>query len=257
MTANTKTIKFLILPTLIFAVLTYAVSLNMDNCFLVLNSKYISNNFLLAVFGGCLTSSFVVLMVEFQKYLFNKQNAVAILYQSLLRIYTELSVMRGTMQSYIECDDEKVPKELFKGGIPPIEWAINNVGLLDYCPLTKTDILLKKLILLRTETLNECATFLRNLTYIEIAINTEHIKHMEEQNLAPFSATSKLESVRIALNKLIAQADKISAVISIFLYEIDDTCKNVYNWKGSKKIIDEAPYNIKDIHKATESFIKN
>lgn len=144
MTANTKTIKFLILPTLIFAVLTYAVSLNMDNCFLVLNSKYISNNFLLAVFGGCLTSSFVVLMMEFQKYLFNKQNAVAILYQSLLRIYTELSVMRGTMQSYIECDDEIVTKALMRDRAPFIEWAINNIALLDYSPINGKDVLLKK-----------------------------------------------------------------------------------------------------------------
>lgn len=63
-----ETVRFTFKLSLLFGVITYLVTVNIETNFLSLNTIWISNNFVLTVCGGIVASFLVVLLSEIQKY---------------------------------------------------------------------------------------------------------------------------------------------------------------------------------------------
>ena len=66
MSSNIKVIRFTTIMSAIFAALTYFVALNIS--YQWFDIKWLSNSFLLTIFGGAFASMLVVLICEVQKY---------------------------------------------------------------------------------------------------------------------------------------------------------------------------------------------
>ena len=73
METSVKIIKFTTVMSGIFMILTYGVSLNV--AYLWFDIEWLSNNFLLTIFGGIFASMLVVLICEVHKYLLLKREA--------------------------------------------------------------------------------------------------------------------------------------------------------------------------------------
>ena len=72
MRESIKVIIWCSIVSIVFLILTYAVTVNAEAHFVVLDSVWISNNFLITLFGGIFASMLVVLLCEIQKYLSSK-----------------------------------------------------------------------------------------------------------------------------------------------------------------------------------------
>lgn len=79
MSVNIKIIKRLILLSFVFMAATYAVFLNMEGEYIILQSKWGSNNLLFAIFSGVFASILVVVLNETRQYLINKRSTQDIL----------------------------------------------------------------------------------------------------------------------------------------------------------------------------------
>ena len=75
MTTCVNTIKRLFWLLAIVFVITYIISLNIENQIIVVNSRWISNNFLFAIFSGAFASLLIVLAYEILKYFQLKKEA--------------------------------------------------------------------------------------------------------------------------------------------------------------------------------------
>lgn len=76
MSTSIKVIKFTSILSIIFLVITYLITVNIESRFISLNTIWISNNFLLTVFGGVFASTLVVLFCEINKYLIDKKRII-------------------------------------------------------------------------------------------------------------------------------------------------------------------------------------
>ena len=68
MSSNLKTMKLTAILSGVFLIVTFTVCLNMS--YEWFSIKWLSNDFLLTVFGGLFASTLVVLICEWQKYFF-------------------------------------------------------------------------------------------------------------------------------------------------------------------------------------------
>lgn len=65
MSASVNTIKRLLWVLLGVFALTYIISLNIENHFVAVNTKWLSNVFLFAIVGGAFASLVIVLVCEY------------------------------------------------------------------------------------------------------------------------------------------------------------------------------------------------
>lgn len=263
MTGNVKTIKFLIIPTLLFAILTYIVSVHTN-----INNSYVTSEFLTTIFGGLFTSAMIVLLLEFQKYFFNKHNAEAYTFHYAMQIYMELSLAKGNLQSFIEHKEETVPKQLLSSRLPSLNQSIANIQMIDYTPLINNNALLNKLNCFKRDAIPMLSKYIGEFTYLEIVIiqesmevdryNGEMLRQFQNcNNHKIFVATSENEQIRSVLKKLSVEATVQLTVLDNLLQDIELSCKNKYGWKKSKEIIDNQKYDITQQHKITEDYINN
>lgn len=68
MRSSINSIKFLAILSVALLIITYSISLNNDNSWIVLDTPWISNSFAFAIAGGSFASMLVVLACELQKY---------------------------------------------------------------------------------------------------------------------------------------------------------------------------------------------
>lgn len=79
MSTNLKIIKFTAIVSGISFLATFVIRLNISyGCF---DIKWLSNEFLLTIFGGVFASTLVVLICEIHKYLLNKTQAENVMYK--------------------------------------------------------------------------------------------------------------------------------------------------------------------------------
>ena len=72
MSSNLKTMKLTAILSGGFLIVTFIICLNKS--YEWFSIKWLSNDFLLTVFGGLFASTLVVLICEWQKYFFNKRS---------------------------------------------------------------------------------------------------------------------------------------------------------------------------------------
>ena len=109
MSTNVKVTRFVFIMSLIFAILTYAVSLNIS--YEWFDIDWLSNNFLITIFGGTFASMLVVLICEIQRYFLNKREAENDIFKQLSALYINLSTIKFNVEKQIENKDVEVPKE--------------------------------------------------------------------------------------------------------------------------------------------------
>ncbi len=95
MRESIKVIKWCSAISLIFLILTYIVSVNIDSSFIAVNTVWLSNNFLITLFGGVFASMLVVGLCEVQNYLSAKSNAEQYIFFQGMYLYQALEQMRS------------------------------------------------------------------------------------------------------------------------------------------------------------------
>ena len=97
-----NTIKWLIGFLVVVFVLAYCISLNIENHFIFVNSKWISNDFLFAVSGGAFASLLIVFALEVLKYFQLKKETEDKLFSYFMNLYDSVLQIRTICKRAID-----------------------------------------------------------------------------------------------------------------------------------------------------------
>ena len=254
MSGNIKIIKFTVVLSCIFALLTYIVSLNMELLFFAPNWTWMSNNFALTVSGGIFASTLVVMLCEIQKYLSNKANCELYLFYQTLYLYTALLQAQKGIEEYVKNPAKPIPENLLSQSVYRTQCQINAVQNTDYTTFSSKNRLVSARQKFFLESLADMNSFLLSDNYLKQAIITTKIRNLEQNHSQKFITSSDL-LVQETLSIINKKSLSLLECVSNFLQEIDINCNSRFHWDELKQSIHRVYANVSDAG-SFEGFLK-
>ena len=223
MSTSVNTIKRLLCVLIVVLIFTYLISLNMENHFIALNAKWISNDFLFAIAGGAFASLVVVLVCELIRYRQIKlatENALLVYLGSL---YGQFLIIRSNCKRLIQstCDNATI-----------ITDSINGI---DYNLICKTNKARELLNEFKVNKYLAIKNVLINFAYLKMAIweDGKVLISQGKQNLV----TSDCSNTNKVLNKVVSQSTTILTYLDQIITQIDNELGNKYQWQNKKQAL--------------------
>ena len=129
MRTSVKVIRFTLIASLILALATYGISLIMAYGWF--DIPWLSNNFLLAIFGGAFASMLVVLVCEIQKYILIKRETENQIFYYAGLICGNLLLMHLGVKKRLDNKTDAID-DYYTKSVPDINAAINVLKNIDY-----------------------------------------------------------------------------------------------------------------------------
>lgn len=218
MSTNLKVIKYTAIVSACFFVATFAICLNIS--YEWFNIKWLSNDFLLAIFSGVFASTLVVLICEIQKYFLNKTQAENSLYNCCTEMIARFMSSKTMLTELLKDKNRLVTEQLLEELCQHVGYQMNVYFSVDYTTYCKKQALFvartnfnKFLIDTVQKTLSDC-------TYLDIVVNKSKIKNL--QNGIPESqVTSSDKELCDVINALIKEFETCIDTIVSFTEKID------------------------------------
>ena len=251
MSTSIKVIKFTSILSAVFLVTTYLITVNIENSFISLNTIWISNNFLLTVFGGVFASTLVVLFCEINKYYIDKKNTENQLFYQALYLYQALFLMWHNILDYQSHPTEPIPKNIFDNTTQMIKSQVCYLRTVDYSCIKKDNVIEKRLISFKKDTYIKFSSVENGINLIRCAILEEIIDNRIQDRNNPYYITSSNARVAKVLSKQMGNLAPLLEGIGEFLKIIDDNCNNRYNWNKISEMTQNSYISLFSINKET------
>ena len=234
MNTSVNTIKKLLWVLAGILVLTYLISLNMENHFITLNTKWISNKFLFAIASGAFASLIVVIVCEVIKYRQLKFATEGLLFSYLGNLYGQILIIRGNCKRTLNSHD-LVPDNLIQSSCDNAMMLVDYISRIDYTLFCGNNNVYGILSKFKIEKSLHLKNVLISFTYLRIAIN-EDSKIFLQQGKRDI-ITSNCTNVKDALNKIIGHTSTILTYLNQVITLMDDEFDNRYNWHNLRKTL--------------------
>lgn len=238
MRSNITTIRFTAKLSIIFALFTYIVTLNIETAFFSPNWTWISNNFALTVCGGVFASTLVVMFCEIQKYLENKTGCEQYLFYQTVYLYSSLFQIQKNVEEFINNPVEPIAEGLLEKNTQMARYQINAIRSVDYVTFSKKNSLMRVYNSFCSGKLIEIETSLLYDNYLRRAVTTTKIN-----NLKLYGQQGTVTSADSLVNRTLAVINEkclhFLNDLSGYLEEIDQSCNNRFKWNEVKEKIHE------------------
>lgn len=241
MRESIKVIKWCGCFMILFLVLAYIVSVNIEAEFIAFDSPWLSNNFLFTLFGGVFASMLIVVLCEIQKYLSAKADTEQHIFLRGLYLYQTLEQMRVITNDYLNHQDYRVTENLFDESVRMMEVEMSTLQTTDYATFKqKQDTLMFEHGKFRAETLQKLQPLLQSGIRLRIAINEAQIEDLRKQMGTHQCVCSRIiitSSRQIISQTLEREADLLSqavALIDRYLTVVDNYCGKRFQWAEVK-----------------------
>ena len=254
MRSNIETIKFTGIFCLVFAILTYIITLNMEIGFFQPNWSWMSNSFALTVCGGAFTSFFVVMLCEVQKYRSSKLSCENFLYTQAMYLYSALYFMYKNIDEYIDDQNKPVPDNLIDERIMMIRSQSMIIRSVDYVTFRKSSVLVTAHQDFCLNGLAKADSIIGSGNYLKIAIIQTQIKNLEDTySEGTITSADKLvaQTLTAIKNQILSALNDVSNYLGI----INQHCNGRYDWEGQKAKIHESYVSLFNAGKF-EDFLK-
>lgn len=248
MSDNKTMIRFYSLFLLIFSLLTYAVDLNAQHGFVVINSPLVSHSFCFAILSGILTGVIVALAAEIRQYMMHKRQARSALYAIASELYALISVQKASLKYYINNPNIPIPENI--GGDfarQPILDRVLQFRAIDYSTFSTQDTIRFALNTFGHH-LNLIERSIRSLTGLRIARNCVQLSFGENCDVK----SKVTASLPLMLNALHEEHDALNdcfVAIDSFCASFERLDSVRFEWNCGKKVIDDMCKRIEvDIH---------
>ena len=252
MSTSVNTIKQLLWILLGTLVITYLISLNMENHFIALNIWWFSNDFLFVIAGGVFASLIVVLVCEIIRYRQLKLATEATLFLNLGNLYGQLLIIRSNCKRALNNRDIVADNLIQSTGNNAAMYA-DNINVIDFTPFCSNNKIKDILAQYKAEKYQAIKSVLINLTYLQIAIREDQKSLLQQGNQGP--VTSDLPKVNRVLNKIVNQSTTALTYFDQIILQIDNELGNRYHWQGVKQALNiyQENYTEHDLN----DFLKN
>ena len=229
MSTCVNTIKQLLGALVFTFVLTYGISLNIENYWVVIDSKWISNDFLFAIAGGAFASLLIVLVCELIKYRQLKVTAENTLFMYFVSLYWQILIIRSNCKRVLNSQDT-VANNLIQSDNAAI--LADRANEIDYAPLCKNKVA-EVLSQFKSEKYGALKSVITDFLFLQIALGEDKISLIQQGKSE--IVRSDAPNVNKALNKIVSQTSTILTYLDQIISQIDKEFKNRYNWQNTKK----------------------
>lgn len=232
MSVSVNTIKRLLAILIAVLTITYLVSLNMENHYIVLNTKWLSNDFLFAISGGAFASLVVVLACEIIKYRQIKIATEGALFSYLANLYGQFLIIKGNCTRTLRSHNI-VPDNLIQSTCDNSMMLADYINGIDYTPYCKNNKIKEILDQFRKEKYSAMKNVLISFSNLRIAIREDSIFLLQQKNRDV--VTSDCPNTQGTLSKINSQTATILTYLDQIISQIDNELQNKYNWQSLKK----------------------
>lgn len=253
MKSSIYTIKFLFILSVVLLLATYCISLNDENRWIVLNTPWLSNSFVFAIFGGTFASLLVVLACEIQKYQSIKRQTEDYIFGQLFSLYSQVTIIHYNTKRQLNDRVSPVPSNLIDEIANRGKMCLTSLTSIDYFTFCKHSIIKKQLIQYRGISGTRILYFLQNTVFLKMAINEDRIDLLKKGK--DVLITSDMPKTRRTLKKIFNDSSAVLSFIENSLDIIDKDCKKRYHWSELKRKIISGEENFVSI--SLDDFVKS
>ena len=245
MSASVNTIKRLLWVLLGVFALAYIISLNIENHFVDVNTKWLSNDFLFAIVGGAFASLVIVLVCEYIRYRQLKFATETALFSNLGNLYGQFLIIRSNckraLNSYTLVADNLIQPSCNNAMM--FADYINGTDYTAFCDKSKIKDLLVRY---KTGKYQIMKSVLFGFVNLQIAIHTDKIELLKQKNNS--GVTSDSPNVNKTLKKVIEQTTTILTYLDQIISQIDNELGNRYHWQDVKQTLNTYQENFVEQH---------
>lgn len=179
MSTNIKIMRFLSIIAILSLILSYVIHLNMELGFCVLNTPWISNNFLFTILSGAFASVVIALLMEARQYTLNKEKARNQIFCEAINLMSQFYIIKDIFSKVKEQQGSIITPEAVISSASECERSIDTLHNIDYHPIRKSDKLLGNLEDMFRLIENQIAPTLFNSKFIQQAVLKDRILELE------------------------------------------------------------------------------
>ncbi|MCQ2229266.1 MAG: hypothetical protein MJZ13_05930 [Bacteroidales bacterium] len=197
---------------------------------LVLNSPWISNDFLFAIFSGGLASAVIALLLEIKQYRLNKISAKDQIFKNSALLYDEFSVIKYTLLRIKEQPDNIVSPQAFD--IPlsicgQIQTSLQNIH---YIPIWGSDKTKEAFIKTNELLTNSISPFFWDVKFIEQAVIYDKLLELKETGKS-INPTYNSYYTKRTVDKLICDITPIVDEFTVCMNNLAKSLGRSEKWK--------------------------
>lgn len=229
---------------IIFLGISYFISLNIEIGFWVINSQFISNNFLFTCFSGAFASILVILATEIYRFVQVKKSIEQFLFTQLAFIYGQLQIARTSIDNLL-AKNELVPENLLfqlSNTIKQITPSLHSIDYNTFISTNKSRIIGSIVFRLISTEISHMDELSRDCIYLPMAISTDKLDLLNAGNHNPIITSTSLNT-RKALQVLHKEISQLRTVISVDITELNAVCDNRFHWNDIKRGMSNIPEN--------------
>lgn len=235
MKSSVNTIKFLAVLSVAFLIVTYGMSLNEENRWIVLNTLWISNSFAFAIAGGSFASMIVVIACELQKYQTIKRQAEDNIFGQMFSLYSQVTIIYYNIKRQLNDTSSPVPSNLIDEIVYRGKMFITNITTIEYVTFGKDTVIENELSKYRGKVGTLISQFFQNSGFLKMAINEDKITLLKQRR--DEMITSNMPKTHQTLKKIFKDSSIVLSFIEKSLDIMDKECKNRYHWSELKRNI--------------------
>ena len=233
MKSNIKTIKFLTILSVVLLLVTYSISLNDENRWIILNTPWLSNSFAFAIAGGTFASSLVVLACELQKYQSIKRQTEDYIFRQLFSLYVQVTIIHYNTKRQLNDISTPVPNNLIDEISNRGKMVLTSLSSIEYYTFCKHNAIKKQLVQYRGKSGTRIRLFLQNSVFLKMAMNEDKIALLKQGR--DVSITSDMPKTHQTLKKIFDDSSVVLTFIEKSLDIINKECKKRYHWSELKR----------------------
>lgn len=234
MRGSVKVIKFTMFMSILFLVLTYLTTVNIEAHILQINTIWLSNNLVLTIFGGAFSSMIVVLICEVQKYITAKASVEEYIFYQGFYLYQALFLMQKNISDYQKNREASVPDNLLDETTRMIQSEIFALQSTDYAPFSQKNLLMAAHQKFCKETAVDMQLITKGCIAVKIAVNKVKINYLE-QSISDKIVTSIDEPLQTVLSIQVGRVSSVLKEVDKYLNDIDKYCNFRFGWEKQRE----------------------
>ncbi len=233
MKSSINTIKFLAVFSVVLLIVTYGISLNVENRWIILDTPWLSNSFAFALAGGSFASMLVVLACELQKYQSIKRQTEDYIFNQFFSLFTQVAIIHYNTRRQLNDTSSPIPYNLVDEIANRGKMCLARIASMEYFTFCKHNAIKNQLLQFRGNSGNAIQRFLQDSVFLKIAINEDKMDLLKQGR--DEIITSQYLKTHKTLQKILEDSSVVLSFIEKSLDIIDKECKKRYRWEKLKR----------------------